>query len=106
MESKVGEVKDLGVIGHGVQHHRSKMLEPKGHQAKGHGVTGHNLEMKGQEFKGEISALKTRGSVQNNKHGWKITGQRLKVEKSKVIQVKDYGVKSRSVKGHGSKMKG
>ena len=76
MESKVGEVKDLGVIGHGVQHHRSKMLVPKVIKAKGHGVTGHNLEMKGQEFKGEISAMKTRGSVQNNKHGWKITGQR------------------------------
>ena len=29
VESKVGEVKDLGVIGHGVQHHRSKMLVPK-----------------------------------------------------------------------------
>ena len=26
MESKVGEVKDLCVISHGVQHHRSKML--------------------------------------------------------------------------------
>ena len=29
MESKVGEMEDLGVIGHGVQHHRSKMLVPK-----------------------------------------------------------------------------
>ena len=48
----------------------------KGHQAKGHGVTGQNLEMKGQEFKGEISALKTRGSVQNNKHGSKLTSQK------------------------------
>ena len=48
----------------------------KGHQAKGHGVTGHNLEMKGQEFKGEISALKTCGSVQNNKDGSKLTRQR------------------------------
>ena len=51
-------MKDLGVIGHGVQHHRSKMV------------------VKGQEFKGEISALKTRGSVQNNKHGSKLTRQR------------------------------
>ena len=58
VESKVGEVKDLGVIGHGVQHHRSMMLVPKGHQAKGHGVTGQNLKMKGQEFKGEISLMK------------------------------------------------
>ena len=29
VESKVGEVKYLGVIGHGVHHHRSKMLVPK-----------------------------------------------------------------------------
>ena len=50
----------------------------KGHQAKGHGVTGQNLEMKGQEFKGEISALKTRGSVQNNKHGSKIHRAKMK----------------------------
>ena len=52
MESKVGEVKDLGVIGHGVQHHRSKVLVPKVIKAKGHGVTNQNLKMKGQEFKG------------------------------------------------------
>ena len=76
MESKVGEVKDLGVIGHGVHHHRSKILVPKGHQAKGHGVTSQNLEMKGQEVKGEISVMKMRGSVQNNKHCLKLTGQK------------------------------
>ena len=28
VESKVGQVKDLGVIGHGVQHHQSEMLVP------------------------------------------------------------------------------
>ena len=67
MESKVGQVKDLGVIVHGVQHHRSKMLVPKVIKAKGYGLTGHNLEMKGEEFKCEISGMKTRGSVQNNK---------------------------------------
>ena len=48
----------------------------KGHQAKGHEVTGQNLKIKSQEGKGEISVMKTRGSVENNKHGWKITGQR------------------------------
>ena len=85
-------MKDLGVIGHGVQHHGSKDAGAKGHQAKGHGVTGQNLEMKGQEVKGEISVMKRRGSVKNNKHGWKITGQRWKVKEWKVGQVKDYGV--------------
>ena len=64
----------------------------KGHQAKGHGVTGQNLEIKGQEVKGEISVMKRRGSVQNNKHCSKITGQKWKVKESKVGQVKDYGV--------------
>ena len=64
----------------------------KGHQAKGHGVTGQNLEIKGQEVKGEISVMKRRGSVQNNKHGSKLTGQKWKVKESKVGQVKDYGV--------------
>ena len=48
----------------------------KGYQAKGHGVTGQALEIKGQGFKGEISALKTRGSVKNNKHGSKLRGQK------------------------------
>ena len=64
----------------------------KGHQATGHGVTGQNLEMKNQEVKSEISVMKRRGSVQNNKHGWKITGQKWKVKESKVGKVKDYGV--------------
>ena len=64
----------------------------KGHQAKGHGVTGQNLEIKGQEVKAEISVMKRRGSVQNNKHGSKLTGQKWKVKESKVGQVKDYGV--------------
>ena len=79
----------------------------KGHQAKGHGVTGQNLEIKGQEVKGEISVMKRRGSVQNNKHGSKLTGQKWKIKESKVGQVKDYGVICcRSVKGHGSKVGG
>ena len=64
----------------------------KGHQAKGHGVTGQNLEMKVQEVKGKISVMKRRGLVQNNKHGLKLTFQKWKVRKSKVGQVKDYGV--------------
>ena len=64
----------------------------KGYQAKVHEVTGHNLEIKGQEVKGEILVMKRRGSVQNNKHGWKIIGQKWKVKEWKVGQVKDYGV--------------
>ena len=64
----------------------------KGHQGTGHGVTGQNLKIKGQEVKGEISVMKRRGSVQNNKHGWKITGQKWKVKESNFGQVKDYGV--------------
>ena len=64
----------------------------KDHQAKLHEVTGNNLEIKGQEVKVEISVMKRRGSVQNNKHGWKITGQKWKVKESKVGQFKDYGV--------------
>ena len=78
MESKVGEVKDLGVIGHGVQHHRSKMLVPKVIRQKVMRITGHNLEIKGQEVKGEISVMKRRGSVQNNKHGSKLTRSKMK----------------------------
>ena len=76
----------------------------KGHQAKGHGVTGQNLEMKGQEFKGEISVMKTRGSVQNNKHGSKLTGKderlrsrrsfRSKIMVSKVVVSKVTGRRS------------
>ena len=64
----------------------------KGHQAKGHGVTGQNLKIKGQEVKGEISVMKRRWSVQNNRHVSKITGQKWKVKESKVGQVKDYDV--------------
>ena len=105
MESKVGEVKDLGVIGHGVQHHRSKILVPKVIKAKGHGLTGHNLEMKGQEFKGEISALKTRGSVSKIINMARNSqGKNERLRSRRFIQVKDYGVKGRSVKGHGSKV--
>ena len=64
----------------------------KSHQAKSHGVTGQNLEITGEEVKGEIFAMKRRESVQNNKHGSKLTGQKWKVKESKVGQVKDYGV--------------
>ena len=122
-KSKVGQVKDYGVImvvvskvtvgrsvwwkvsqveGRSGQRswcHKSwcptssvKDAGAKGHQAKGHGVTGQNLEIKGQEVKGEISEMKRRGSVQNNKHGSKLTGQKWKVRESKVGQIKDYGV--------------
>ena len=42
VESKVGEVKYLGVIGHGVHHHRSKMLVPK---ASGKRSWGHKSEL-------------------------------------------------------------
>ena len=56
----------------------------KGHQKKNYEVTGQNLEIKGQEVKGEISVMKRRGSVQNNKHGSKITCQKWKVKESKV----------------------
>ena len=134
-ESKVGKVKDYGVIivvvskvtgrrsvgwkVSGVEYrsgerswcHRSwcptllvKDAGAKSHQAKGHGVTSQKLEIKGQEVKGEISARKRRGSVQNNKHGLKLTGKKWKVKESKVIEVKNYGVNFRSVKGHGSKV--
>ena len=71
------------------------------------GYTGQNFEIKGQEFKAEILVMKRRGSVQNNKHGSKLTGAKMKgCDRKlvmKVIQVKDYGVKNRSVKGQGSK---
>ena len=64
----------------------------KGHQAKGHGVTSQNLEINGQEVKGEVSETKRRGSVKNNRHGSKLTGQKWKIKESKVGQVKDYVV--------------
>ena len=58
MELKVGEVKDLGVIGHGVQHHRSKMLVPKVITQKVMGSQVRTWKVKGQEGKGEISVMK------------------------------------------------
>ena len=77
----------------------------KGHQAKGHGVTGQNLEIKDQKVKAEISVMKRCGSVQNNKHGSKLTCQKWKVRELKVGQGQRLWRNcGRSVKGHGSKV--
>ena len=83
----------------------------KGHPAKGHGVTGQNLEIKGQEFKGEILVMKRRGSVQNNKHGSKLTGQKWKVEgrrsfRSKIMVSKIVVSKVKSRRSVGWKVSG
>ena len=103
MESKVGQDKGHRVM---VSNIIGQRCWCQGSSSKKvHGVTGQNLEIKGQEVKGEISVMKRRGSVQNNKHGSKLTGQKWKVKESKGRSGQllwcNYG---RSVKGHGSKV--